>query len=191
MVSRERPPARAASTNSVLITCSVPDRAIRANDGIVAMPIATIAVSVSAPNTAPNMIASSSAGNASTRSLTRMTNSPSHRGDIPARMPSGVPMTAAIPTATTPTYNVVRAPTMIWLSRSRPNLSVPNKCDAPKPEQPVGGVDLHRVERRPEERQHRGQHDQADEHRRPRTRLRITNLAIAGRARCRGRRRRS
>jgi hypothetical protein len=36
------------------------------------MPIAIIAVSVLAPYTAPNMIASSSAGNASTRSLTRI-----------------------------------------------------------------------------------------------------------------------
>jgi hypothetical protein len=46
---------------------------------------------------------------------------------IPAMMPSGVPMTAAMPTATTPTYRVVRAPTMSWLKVSRPNLSAPSR----------------------------------------------------------------
>ena len=44
--------------------------------------MATIAVSVLAPKTAANMIASSSAGNASSRSLARMSTSPSHRGAI-------------------------------------------------------------------------------------------------------------
>ncbi len=80
-----------------------------------------------APNTAPNMMASSNAGNASSRSLVRMMNSLGHRRAIAARIPSGTPITAATPTATTPTNNVVRDPTMIWLNTSRPNLSVPNQ----------------------------------------------------------------
>ena len=37
-------------------------------------------------------------------------------------------MTAAIPTATTPTNSVVRAPIRIWEKMSRPNLSVPSQC---------------------------------------------------------------
>ena len=83
-----------------------------------------------APKTAPNMIASSSAGNASSRSLPRIMTSPSHREAIAARIPSGTPITAATPTATKPTNSVVRAPTMIWLKTSRPNLSVPSQCCA-------------------------------------------------------------
>ncbi len=75
------------------ITCRPPLRTIRAKLGTVAMPIATIAVSVLAPKTAPNMIASSSAGNASSRSLPRMVTSPTQRGAIAARMPSGTPIT--------------------------------------------------------------------------------------------------
>ncbi len=112
------------------ITCSDPLRTTRAKLGTVAMPIAIIAVSVLAPKTAPNMIASSSAGNASSRSLARITTSPNQRVAIAARMPSGTPITAATPTATNPTNSVVRAPTMIWLRTSRPNLSVPSQCCA-------------------------------------------------------------
>ncbi|WP_345147469.1 hypothetical protein [Nonomuraea rubra] len=69
-----------------------------------ATPMAIIAVSVPGPYTAPSMTASSSAGKANTRSLTRMISSDSQpRGVIPATTPSGVPRTAAMPTATMPT----------------------------------------------------------------------------------------
>ena len=112
IAKRGRPAARAASTYSRDITCSVPERAMRANAGTVAIPIASIAVSVEAPKTAPNMIASKSAGKASSRSLERITSSSAQRGNIPARIPSGVPISAATPTATTPTNSVVRAPHM-------------------------------------------------------------------------------
>ena len=57
-----------------------------------------------------------------------MITSPTQRGAIAARMPSGTPITAATPTATNPTNSVVREPTMIWLRTSRPNLSVPSQC---------------------------------------------------------------
>jgi hypothetical protein len=49
IAARGRPAARAARMYSVASTCSVPARASRANDGTVAMPIATIAVSVLGP----------------------------------------------------------------------------------------------------------------------------------------------
>ncbi len=86
------------------MTWSVAARATRANAGTVATPMAIIAVSVPAPYTAPSMTASSSAGKANTRSLTRMISSDSQpRGVIPAARPSGTPSAAAMPTATTPT----------------------------------------------------------------------------------------
>ena len=159
-----RPAARAASTYSVRITWSAPLRITRAKLGTEAMPMAIIAVSVLAPNTAPNMMASSNAGNASSRSFVRMTNSEVHRRDIAARIPSGTPITAATPTATTPTNSVVRDPTMIWLNTSRPNLSVPNQCSHEGFSNRDGRVDERRVVRRPDERHQRHQHDDPDDH---------------------------
>jgi hypothetical protein len=87
----------------VRITCSVPDLATRANAGIAPMPSATIAVVVPAPNAAPNTIASSRPGNASSTSDPRMRSVPGHPPRMPATTPTGTPTTAAIPTATIPT----------------------------------------------------------------------------------------
>lgn len=61
---RPVPAARAARTKSLAITCSVPARATRAKAGMVATPIATIAVTVEAPKPAASRIAISSAGKA-------------------------------------------------------------------------------------------------------------------------------
>ena len=58
------PDARAASTKSLLITWIVPARVTRAKLGMVASPIAVIAVTGDAPNRAASRIASSSAGKA-------------------------------------------------------------------------------------------------------------------------------
>lgn len=41
-------------------------------------------------------------------------------------IPIGVPMSSAMPTATTPTSSVIRAPTITQVSVSRPKVSVPN-----------------------------------------------------------------
>ena len=61
---RDVPEERAASTKSLAITCNVPARETRANAGMLATPIATIAVTVDAPNTEASRIASSNAGKA-------------------------------------------------------------------------------------------------------------------------------
>ena len=110
-------------------TCSVPARASRINDGTPAMPMAAIAVSVDGPHTAPAMMASSSAGKASSRSAPRMsTPSKTLPWRIPAAMPNGMPTSAAMATAMTPTPKVMRAPTMSRLKVSRPKRSVPKRC---------------------------------------------------------------
>ncbi len=49
---------------------------------------------------------------------------------MPAQMPSGVPISTAMPTETTPTSSVMRAPTRMRENRSRPRLSVPSQCAA-------------------------------------------------------------
>lgn len=128
MATGRRPAARAAKTYSVFITPMAPLRTTRANDGIVEMPMAIIAVTTPWPWTAVSMIANSSAGKARSRSLARMTTSPHHLGTIAERMPSGTPTTAATPTETRPTSRVVRDPTMSSETTSRPNLSVPSQC---------------------------------------------------------------
>ncbi len=115
------------------MTCTVPLRAIRANTGMVPIPIATIAVMVDGPNTAANMIASNSAGNASSRSLPRSRTRPGNPGAMPIMIPSGVPTRPATPTDTIPTNRVVRAPTISRDSTSRPNWSVPSRLDHPGP----------------------------------------------------------
>ena len=69
-------------------------------------------------------------GRPSRMSLPRITTCPSQEGPIAARMPSGMPITAATPTATSPTYKVVREPTRIWVKTSRRSLSVPSQCSA-------------------------------------------------------------
>ncbi|MNW62411.1 hypothetical protein D3C74_405390 [compost metagenome] len=102
--------ALAAMMYSVLMTCSVPLRATRANPGIEPMPMASMAVSVLAPKTAPNMMATSSAGKASRMSAPRIVTSSATPPRIPARIPSGVPISSAMPTATRPTSSVMRAP---------------------------------------------------------------------------------
>ena len=111
----------------MFITCRVPDRTTRMNAGMVAMPIAIIAVVTELPNLAANTNASSSAGNASSRSVARIRNSEAPGRTMPATMPSGVPITAAMPTATMPTYSVVLAPSISRLAMSRPRMSVPRK----------------------------------------------------------------
>ncbi len=81
----------------------VPARMTRTKPGIDATPIATIAVVTDPPYFAARMIATSSAGKASRMSLARITNSDTPGRTMPARMPIGVPTTAAMPTATMPT----------------------------------------------------------------------------------------
>jgi hypothetical protein len=98
---------------------------------MVAMPMAIIAVQVEAPNAAASRMASSSAGKAYSTSVARITSSDSQPPTTPDRIPSGTPQSAAMPTAITPTSNVVWAPTMIRLATSMPKPSVPSRC-APK-----------------------------------------------------------
>ena len=74
------------------------------------------------------MIASNNPGNANSRSDERMMMASTVPRRMAAITPRGTPMTAATTTATTPTARVIRAPTMIWESTSRPNRSVPNQC---------------------------------------------------------------
>ena len=100
-------------TYSVCMTCSAPLRMRRTKLGTVAIPMATIATRVDPPKIALSMMASSSAGKASNRSLVRIITSLVHRPVMAAMMPSGTPMTVAMPTATTPTKSVVRDPMRI------------------------------------------------------------------------------
>src|SRR5664279_5321296 len=102
-------------------------RVARANAGIEAMPMATMAVSVEAPTAAASRIASSSAGNAYRMSLTRSTISDTQPPRMPARTPSGTPPSAARLTATTPTNTVVLAPTTSRDRMSMPKPSVPRR----------------------------------------------------------------
>ena len=122
------------------MTCSVPERATLAKEGMPAMPIAIMAVSVEGPHTAPAIIAKSSAGKASSKSALRITNASAHvPRRMPARMPSGTPTTAAIPTATRPTKTVIWAPAMRREAVSRPKRSVPRRCSALGPARLTSG----------------------------------------------------
>ena len=85
------------------MTTIVPERTTRTKDGTLAIPIAVIAEVMDAPNTVAKISAMSSAGNASQMSVIRIRNSLHAGRTMPARMPSGVPITAAMPTATMPT----------------------------------------------------------------------------------------
>jgi hypothetical protein len=101
---------------------------MRMNTGTLATPMATMAVVVDAPNAAANITAASTAGKANDTSASRPTISSIQPRRMPATAPSGMPTRPEMATARMPTYNVRRAPCMIWENTSRPNLSVPIGC---------------------------------------------------------------
>ncbi len=92
------------------------------------MPIATIALTMPAPNTAVIMMAERIAGKASVKSDSRMTASSTQPRRAAASRPSAVPTTRPMPTAITPTRMEARAPTSSSEATSRPKASVPSQC---------------------------------------------------------------
>ncbi len=85
------------------------------------MPMAMIAFSAEAPNTAVIMMAMSSDGKAKMRSLPRMMiSSRSPPRPAAAASPSGTPSSTPMPTATSATAIDTRAPTISIDSTSRP-----------------------------------------------------------------------
>ncbi len=66
---------------------------------------------------------------------TRSTAPPLHA----ATAPTAVPSAAAATDPTTPTISEMRPASIIRTNRSRPNRSVPNRCNAPDPSRANGG----------------------------------------------------
>ena len=124
------PQARAARTNSRAQMLFAAPRVMRANTGMLKMPIATIDVTSPGPWIAVSMIAVSSAGNANVKSARRITASSTQPRRAAANRPSATPNTMPMPTAITPTAIDARAPTSSSETMSRPRLSVPSQCAA-------------------------------------------------------------
>ena len=121
MRSPDFPATRAARMKSRDHRPSAAPRERRANTGMLKMPMAMIAFTAPAPNTAVIRIAITSAGKANTRSLPRMMISSLQPPRKPAAAsPSGMPNVMPMPTASTATAIEVRAPTMIIANTSRP-----------------------------------------------------------------------
>ncbi|MNR21102.1 hypothetical protein D3C85_1379820 [compost metagenome] len=97
------------------------------------MPIAMMALTMPAPNTAVIMIAERIAGKASVKSDRRITASSTQPRLAAASRPSAVPTTRPMPTAITPTRMDARAPTSSSEATSRPKASVPSQCVAEGP----------------------------------------------------------
>ena len=91
------------------------------------MPMAMIALIAPGPKIAVIMIADSSAGNANTTSLSRISASSNRPPRAAAHAPSGTPMPMPIPTATSATAIEFLAPTITMERMSRPKWSVPNQ----------------------------------------------------------------
>ena len=96
-------------------------RVRRANTGILNIPIAIIALTADAPNTAVISIAITKEGNANIRSFPRIVSSSRKDPCLAAeKRPSGTPIIIPIPTANRATAIDVRAPIMIIENISRP-----------------------------------------------------------------------
>ena len=94
------------------------------------MPMAMIALTMPAPNTAVSMMAERMAGKASEKSVRRMMASSTQPRRAAASRPRAVPTTRPMPTAITPTRIDARAPTSSSEATSRPKASVPSQCRA-------------------------------------------------------------
>ena len=84
------------------------------------MPIAMMALTMPAPNTAVSMIADRMAGNAKPKSARRMMSFFDPAAAAAASRPRAVPTTRPMPTAITPTTMDARAPTSSSDATSRP-----------------------------------------------------------------------
>ena len=101
---------------------------MRANVGMLWMPMAIMAFTIPAPNTAVIMMADKIAGKAKLKSDSRMINSSSQPRRAAASKPSAVPVHRPMLTAITPTRIELRAPTSSSELTSRPKGSVPSQC---------------------------------------------------------------
>jgi hypothetical protein len=165
MSGRLRPGGAAARTYSVRSTRSAPARVTRANAGTVASAMAAVAVTVPPPKTAASMIASSSAGKASSRSLARMSRLSTQPPAVAASSPSGTP-TSRGQADRQRADQQGRAGAEHQQRQGVPAEAVgAQRVLGARAEQPGGRVDAQRVVRRPEQRQQRGGGDQADEQR--------------------------
>ena len=81
-----------------------------------------------APSTAPRASASTSGGNESTASITRMTKLSTRPPAYPASRPSSAPASTAMTTEPKPATSETRVPQSTRENTSRPTLSVPRKC---------------------------------------------------------------
>src|SRR5262245_33968413 len=124
------PRARAASTYSRAVIARTWPRIRRAKVGVYTTPRARTTPPSPAPSTAPRARASTSGGNDSTASISRIT-SPSRRPPAyPAASPRRPPATSAMATEPSPAASDPRVPQMPRDSTSRPTLSVPSQCSA-------------------------------------------------------------
>src|SRR5262245_16284596 len=81
-----------------------------------------------APSTAPRARASTSGGNESTASISRISDASARPPAQPAASPSSPPATTAIATEPSPAMSDTRVPQITRDSTSRPTLSVPSRC---------------------------------------------------------------
>src|SRR6185369_8175665 len=91
------------------------------------MPIAMMALTMPAPNTAVSMMADRIAGKAKPKSANRMMTSSTQPRRAAARRPNAVPITRPMLTAMRPTAIEARAPTSNSDATSRPYGSVPSQ----------------------------------------------------------------
>mmetsp|Transcript_59387 Transcript_59387/g.140254 ORF Transcript_59387/g.140254 Transcript_59387/m.140254 type:complete len:224 (-) Transcript_59387:1560-2231(-) len=106
------------------------------------MAIAITVFTSPGPSTVITQIASSSAGSASTMSITRMMAGDSQRSKKAASRPSSTPGSSDIATAARPMPSDTRPPCSNRLSMSRPSSSVPSKNRVLPPSAQAGGVSM-------------------------------------------------
>ena len=100
---------------------------MRAKLGMLNMPMAMMALTMPAPNTAVIMMADRMAGKASVKSDSRMMSSSTQPRRAAASRPRPAPKIRPMLTAITPTRIELRAPTSNSEATSRPNGSVPSQ----------------------------------------------------------------
>jgi hypothetical protein len=100
---------------------------MRANTGMLKMPMAATEVTSPGPWIAVSMMAVSSAGNAKVKSAARISSSSTQPRRAAASSPAATPTPRPMPTAMRPTAMALREPTISSETMSRPRLSVPSQ----------------------------------------------------------------
>lgn len=123
------PSACAACTYSEVRSPNTTARVMRTYAGICVIEMAMSAFVRLGPSVATMAIASKMPGKASRMSTSQTTTVSSQPPTYPARSPKSTPMTAAMPTAMSPTRKLMRPPCQTRTNRSRPFSSAPKGSD--------------------------------------------------------------